>query len=140
MGIFDFGPDFSPSSWGDLAVTPGSADANNMSLAEKLRLSLLGSTDKAPGVAAGLQMAGKGISSLTQPPAAGQSQQHPAAAAAVPGTPGASVPSVVQSMQSGRSPFAAAPTGQPGPATAPPAHPKPPRGSIWGTSPFEPAS
>jgi hypothetical protein len=139
MGIFDFGPDFSPSSWGDLAVTPGSGDPNNMSLAERLRLSLLGSTDKSPTAAAGLQAAGKGISSLTQPPAGQSQQQHPAAAPGVPATPGSSVPGVVQSMQSGRSPFAAAPTGQPGPATAPPAHPKP-KGSIWGTSPFEAAS
>ena len=123
MGLFDgFTADFSPApnGWGDVAVTPGQADPNNMSLAEKLRLGLTGSTDKNPDIAAAGGALSKGLGGMFGAKPQQQQQQ--------PAQPGPSNPhqgegvNFAQQIASGQSPFtatSATPVGQKRPMTQP---------------------
>lgn len=116
------------NGWG-ASVAPGEGDPSKWP--DWLRLQLTGSTDKAPGTAAGL----KGLGAVLQPPKAPQQQAAAAPASpAPPGPPPINTQAAMANLQvpgaGARSPFSAAPD------------PRRRRGSIYGaesSSPFTPA-
>lgn len=112
MGIFDLGFDAPDSNGWETRVTPGAADANNLSLAERIRATLTGSTDPSKQGANLANTAGKmfGAASGGQKP---PMQQQAPAAAAPPPVPGKPMLDPQQIAAMGRSPFAAAPAGAP---------------------------
>ena len=103
MGIFDMGFDAPDSNGWETRVTPGAADANNLSLAERIRATLTGSTNPNPQAAGIAKEAGKVFSAAVPKPST--SPQAAAADPKVPPRPGID-PQLLASL--GRSPFAAA--------------------------------
>lgn len=110
MGMFDlpFGaPD--ASGW-QTRVTAGGADPNNLSLAERMRHMLTGSTDPNPAGAELAKMGGNMAQAVLAPKTSSSGKE--AAPAAPPPVPGQGNAQMIATLQSGRSPFAAAPQGQ----------------------------
>lgn len=112
MGIFDLGFDAPDASGWETRVTPGTADANNLSLAERIRAQLTGSTNPNPQAASLGNAAGKMLGAASGGPPKPPQQQAAAAAPAVPAKPGID-PALLAKLQA---PFAKA---GPGGAGAP---------------------
>lgn len=117
MGIFDIGFGAPDDSGWQTRVTPGGADPNNLSLAERIRSTLTGTTDPLSPQAANVgSTAGKMLGAALAKPAAPPQPQAAAVDPKVPTKPGIDPQHPL--MQSGpghASPFAAAAAGSPRP-------------------------
>lgn len=111
MGIFDLGFDVPDANGWESRVTPGGADPNNLSLAERIRATLTGSTDPSKQGSNVAGTVGKMFGAAAGPKPAAAPQQA-AAAPPIPAKPGID-PQLLASL--GKSPFAAAPAGPPRP-------------------------
>lgn len=98
MGLFDMFGDGAgtPDPW-NTTVTPGSGDPNNLSLAEQMRLKLMGTTDKSPGLAEAGKAAGGLMKAFGQPTAAGGGKTMGGGAGA--SVPGQNIGPMIANMQ-----------------------------------------